>query len=169
MPAFDANGLEIPPPKEEDLEHICELGGQFDECCYYIEFHDESLDRQAISDGLGLVPTKAWNAGERHPIGNGKSGHTRIDKIGKWALKVEVVGATISDALLEFFLGCSAPLETWRELGLKWNGRVALVGKTTNWNREFSLSREVVGLIAERGLELIFDAYFYGKDADEPV
>jgi len=45
--------------------------------------------------------------------------------------------------------------------------RVALVGKAQNWNREFTLSREVVACIADRGLELNFDAYFYGDDADE--
>jgi hypothetical protein len=167
MTIFDANGLEIPLPKEEDLEHICELGGQFDECCYYIEFHDELLDREKISIELGLTPTNAWNAGERHVVGNGKSGRTRTDTIGKWSLKVDVTHGSISDALQEFFLGSTAPLETWRQLGIQWNGQVALVGKARNWNREFNLSREVVACISERGLNLNFDAYFYGVEIDE--
>lgn len=169
MPIFDANGLEIPSPKVEDLEHICELGGQFDECCFYIEFHDELLDREAISLGLALAPTTAWNAGERRPVRYGEIGRTRTDAIGKWSLKIAVTDQLISDALQNFFSEDAAEIETWRQLSARWNGRVALVGKAKNWNREFTLSNEVLACIAARGLNLNFDAYFYGEETDEAM
>ena len=158
MPTYDSDGLEIPQPKEEDLEFVSELGGEFDEARYYIEFYGESLEKDAISKALGIVPTIAYNAGERHPVGN--SGYTRIKKIGKWMLKVEVINGTMSDALKNFFSDNTMPLEIWCEMAKKWDGRVALVGNAKNWNREFSVSREVVQAIAERGLEINFDAYF---------
>lgn len=158
MPTYDSDGLEIPQPKEEDLEFVSELGGEFDEAQYYIEFYGESLVKDVISKALNIVPTIAYEAGERHPVGN--SGFTSIKKYGKWMLKVKVNDGTISDALKDFFDGNAASLELWKEFAGKWEGRVALVGNAKNWNREFTVSSEVVKAIAERGLEINFDAYF---------
>jgi len=167
MPAFSENSIAIIPPCVTDLERICELGGQFDECSFYVEFFDDCLDREVISSGLGLTPTSAWNAGEKHPVGNGQSGCTRIDDYGRWALKIPVTEGTISDAILLFFSTCQAPLGMWRELSERWNGRVSLVGHAKNWNREFSLSPQVVANIADRGLALNFDAYFPRENTDD--
>ena len=76
MPTFEADGSEIPTPSESDLEHICELGGQFDECAFYLEFFHDELRREEISARLGLNPTSAWNAAEPHtpPLSNGLDG-----------------------------------------------------------------------------------------------
>ena len=166
MPAFDSDGIEIPSPREEDVEVVLEIGGQFDDCSFYLEFFHESLDKEEISSALGLAPSQAWNTGEPHPIGNGSSGHTRVDDYGKWALKVPVKTVSISDALQEFLCSCSASTCVWRDLSLRWSGRIALVGRTRSWNREFSLSAEAVAAIADRGLKLNFDAYFCGDNAN---
>jgi hypothetical protein len=171
MPAFEADGSEIAPPSENELEHICELGGQFDECAFYLEFFHNDLSREEISTRLGLSPTIAWNAGEPHtpPLSNGRDGRKRVVGYGKWAVKVAVHQERIADSLRKFFGACSVAPEIWRELNGKWDGRIALVGHAKNWNREFSLPRDVVMLIAERGLAINFDAYFDQSESDEKV
>ena len=168
MPVFDPDGNEIlKQGPVGSLEHAYELGGQFERASFYLEFCHEDLSREEISSRLDLVPTQAWNAGERHPAPIGNSGITRTVDYGKWALNIDVGENDISDSLERFLLSCSAQPETWRELNKKWRGRIALVGHAKNWNREFSLSSQAVSLLAERGLSLNFDAYFEGADSDE--
>jgi hypothetical protein len=169
MPAFEADGSEIQPPAADELQHICELGGQFDECAFYLEFFHNDLRREEISARLGLNPTIAWNAGEPHtpPLSNGLDGRKRVVDYGKWAMKVTVKEERMSDSLTKFFGACWAAPEIWRELNEKWGGRIALVGHAKNWNREFSLPSDVVALIADRGLAINFDAYFDGPDSDD--
>ena len=165
MKLFDTLGNELPLPKPDGpLEHIAEIGGQFDECSFCIEFHHKALDRHAISSTLACQPTKAWNAGEPHPIGNGRSGKLREVDYGRWYLKVEVpADGNIGDEIKRFLSDNSAPATDWQKLALAWSGRIALVGHANNWNREFNLSSEVVAMLAERGLALNIDAYFDGK------
>jgi hypothetical protein len=161
---FDTEGNEeIPPPQpnEAGLEHICEIGGQFDECTIWIEFRSPTLDRETISNTLGLVPTKAWNQGERHTFGNEKGGKTRILDYGKWYLKIQVEEIEpVSEVLDRFFALNSATPDAWKVVCGKWNGCVSLVGYANNWNREFWLPNNIVLLIAERGLAINIDAYF---------
>ena len=80
MTAFDADGHEIKPVGE--LQHLCEMGGQFDEASATISVYSEQLDRHKVTSILGVQPTNAWNPGERHPIGN--RGVTRAVEWGKW-------------------------------------------------------------------------------------
>jgi hypothetical protein len=170
MPAFEADGSEIPIPQSEDLQAICEIGGQFDECSIYIQFIHKSLNRDEITERIGLTPKFAWNAGERHvpPLSNGRDGRTRILDYGRWTFKAPVKGQLISTAVQELIQCNSALPAVWRELSEKWDGRLSLVGRAKNWNREFILTREVVHLVSERGLGLVFDAYFESdKSADE--
>lgn len=171
MPAFEADGTEITPPNADELEHICELGGQFDKCSFYLEFLHKDLRREEISNKLRLDPTTAWNAGEPHtpPLSNGRDGRKRVVQYGKWAMKIEVKHEPVSDSLRRFFDACSVAPEVWRQLNEKWGGFIALVGHAKNWNREFALSRDVITLIAERGLAIKFDAYFDGDDSNGVV
>ena len=166
---FNADGTERPiQPAEqvEPLEFIAQLGGQFDECNFTLSFSHDALRREEISAVLSLSPTKAWNAGERHSVGINASGVTREVDWGLWCLRVEVESGEIGDALERFLQGVSAPVEEWRRLALMWNGTVALVGHTTNFNREFRLGAALLGLLAARGLGLTFDAYFEGGSED---
>lgn len=52
-----------------------------------------------------------------------------------------------------------------------YKGFPGLVNKSKNarWNRVFSLSSDVVALLAERGLAVNIDAYFDGPESDEEV
>lgn len=168
MKLFDSDGNELHPAAPVgELEHICQIGGQFDECSFCIEFEGESLDRHEISAALRLTPTKAWNAGERHAIGNGKTGKYREVPYGRRYLEVEVAAESIDDAIGRFLRQCPALPEVWRTLSAKWHGRIAMVGHASNWNREFNLSAATVRLLAEHGLSLNVDAYFDGE-TNEP-
>ncbi|MBW4619146.1 MAG: DUF4279 domain-containing protein [Cyanosarcina radialis HA8281-LM2] len=166
MQLFDSDGNEIPvpqPPPLEELTHMCELGGQFDECYVYIEFKASELDRESITSGLELNPTKAWNTGELHPIGK-KSGTMRILDYGKWFLKIDSTGTSVAETIAKIFASASQDLVTWRTLASKYDGHVSLVGYANNWNREFNLDLLTLSLVVERGLSLNIDAYFQDND-----
>jgi hypothetical protein len=166
---FDTEGNEISPPpqpNEADLEHICEIGGQFDECTIWIEFRSPTLDKETISNTLGLTPTKAWNPGEKHTFGNEKSGKIRMLNYGKWYLKMQVGAEPVAEILDQCFALSVATQDAWKTVSGKWNGCVSLVGYANNWNREFWLPNNVLLLIAERGLALNIDAYFTPNDKE---
>jgi len=76
---FDSDGNEIPSPKPVgEMSSIAEVGGKFDETAIVLYVFSESLSKERVTSLLGLQPTKAWNPGEQHPVGNGMSGKTKI-------------------------------------------------------------------------------------------
>lgn len=164
---FDSDGNELPrspTPRVEDLTHICEIGGQFDEYSIYIEFRAPSLDKDIVTSTIGLDPTEAWNAGEKRPWGNVKRGLMRADDFGKWFLKVDYANLPVDESIASIFASASQDVEAWKSISSAYEGRVALVGHASNWNREFSISVDNLSKIVERGLSLNIDAYF---DRDE--
>jgi len=167
MPAFNPDGTEIPAPKAEDLTVMCELGGQFDRCQISVSFIHADLDRGEISQALGISPKFAWNAGEPHvpPLSNGQDGRYRVLNYGRWFASIEVVDEPVAEALRRLLTTCPATPGTWTALAAKWSGRIALVGKTESWNREFHVPVDVLSLLVERGLPLMLDAYFYGFES----
>ncbi|WP_172205372.1 DUF4279 domain-containing protein [Niveibacterium sp. COAC-50] len=167
MQIFDADGNEVPQPpapRMEELTHICEIGGQFDACSIYVEFQSPNLDRDLITKTVGLNPTKAWNAGEKRPHGNGRSGLMRVDDIGKWCLRVDSSNLPVNESIANIFATASQDVEAWRSISSAYVGRVALVGHASNWNREFNISVDNLSKFVERGLSLSIDAYFDGYE-----
>lgn len=164
MPAFNPDGTEIPSPKEGDLTVMCELGGQFERCLISLSFDHANLDREEISQALGMSPKFAWNAGEPHvpPLSNGRDGRYRVLNYGRWFTSIEAVDEPAAEAMKRFLINSPATTAVWTALAAKWSGRIALVGKTESWNREFHLPPDVLSLLVERGLSLTLDAYFYG-------
>ena len=160
MPTYEADGTELTPPTEDQLVKVCELGGQFERFSFYVEFRSKSLDRKIISECLGLTPTRSWNAGEPHPVGKAELGRMRVLDYGKWSLRVDVDNEQASTVIVDFFAQCTASIDTWKRLSKDFDGCIALVGHTSNWNREFFLTAVATAAIAERGLGIWLDAYF---------
>ncbi len=164
---FDKNGKEIirEPIKFEDLEHIAEIGGNFEEFSVGINFYSENLDRDEITSLLGHSPTKAWNAGERHPMGN--SGRTRVTNWGKWYLSSERDSTDLNIKLKNLFEDLTDDLDKWRTLTSKYESWIDVAGYMNNWNRGFMVETDVLKLLSERNLKIYFDIYFDGEDDDE--
>ena len=166
---FDKDGNEITPkvPPMSDLVHIGELGGEFEECTVSISFYSENLDRHKITQMLGVDPTKAWNAGEKYPVGNEKSGKFMMQDWGQWILKSEVRDNNPENQTV-FLLGrCSQDLDLWKQLASEYDATLSITAYAHNWNRELRLSSNIMGMLAERGLELWIDAYF--EDEEEGI
>ena len=164
---FDENGKEIiqEPVKTEDLEVVAEIGGNFEEFTVGINFYSENLDREEITSLLGHNPTKAWNAGEKHPIGN--SNKTRITNWGKWYLNSERDATDLNIKLRNLINDLTCDLEKWRNLTSKYESWVDVAGYMNNWNRGFMVETDVLKLLSDRNLKIYFDIYFNGEDDDE--
>ncbi len=85
MKIYNADGTEADIPLEPCGEVIAEIGGWFDETSVTLSVFPKDIDRQRVTELLGVEPTKAWNPNERHTIGF--RGQTRIVDWGKWYLE----------------------------------------------------------------------------------
>jgi hypothetical protein len=161
---FDENGIErFPEPVNMDkLEYLGEVGGTLEESSVGINFTSEKLDRQEITDQLGVQPTKAWNPGEKHPIGN--KGHTRITDWGMWYYTDERDSLDLNDKLIELLGNLNHDLSVWKELTEKYDAWIDVAGYMRNWTRGFSLKSEVMQLLVERNLEIVFDVYYESSE-----
>ena len=166
---FDADGNEITPPPGPvgELQHICEIGGEFDETSVTLSVYSENLDRDEVTQLLGVQPTKAWNPGERHPIGNGRSGKTRIVEWGKWWLTIDQNRNPVEPKIRKLLQQCTSDLDTWHKLASKYDIWLTIAAHLDNWNRELDLAPDILQLLSERRLKLKVDVYFDG-DEDEP-
>ena len=164
---FDENGNEIirEPVNYDDLECIAEVGGNFEEFSVRVNFYSENLDREEITSLLGHNPTKAWNTGERHPMGN--AGRTRITNWGKWYLSSERDSIDVNIKLKNLFELLTDDLDKWQKLTSKYECWVDIAGYMKNWNRGFILEVDVMKLLSDRNLSIAFDIYYYGDDDNE--
>lgn len=157
---FDENGKEIirEPVNPDDMEHIAEIGGGFEEFSVGINLYSEHLDRHEITSLIGAEPTKSWNPSERHPIGN--SNKTRITDWGKWYLTSERDSKDLNQKVYELLTSLTKDLDKWRLLTSKYETWVDVAGYMGNWNRGFTLKPETMKLLTERNLEVVFDIYY---------
>ncbi|WP_215226690.1 DUF4279 domain-containing protein [Echinicola shivajiensis] len=165
---FDENGNEIirKPIDLEEVEPIAEIGGTFEEFSVGLNFYSEKLDKAEITRLIGAEPTKSWNPGESHPIGNSKK--TRITDWGKWYLISKRDNTDLNIKLKELLGSLTSDLEKWKLLTSKYDAWIDVAGYMENWNRGFTLQSEVMKMLSDRNLEIIFDIYYDG-DKDEDV
>ena len=141
-----------------------EVGGAFDETAIILTVFSESLDKDRVTELLDLKPTKAWNPGERHPVGNGKSGRTKITDWGKWWYESERNHEPVEPKIFKLFNHATNDLEVWRMLSSEHKIWLTVSAHLDNWNRELSLSPSILKMISERHLELNVDVYFDGEE-----
>jgi len=163
---FDETGKEIirEPVNMDDTEVIAEVGGGFDEFSVGINFYSENLDREEITDLLGVHPTKSWNPGEMHKIGNGR--RSRITDWGKWYLSTKRDSVDVNEKLISLIESMTKDLEAWKHLTDKYESWVDVAGYMDNWNRGFRFKPEVMKALSERNLEVVFDIYYDGDEEE---
>ena len=161
---FDSKGNDITPsiPDISEMEYVCTMGGEFDETLITLSVYAENLDRDEITKTLGVEPTTAWNPGERHLLGNGKSGKTRITDWGKWCLKTGRNRNPVEPKIRKIFQLCTSDLNSWHTIASKYEIWLTIIAYLDNWNRELDLAPDILQLIAERQLQLKVDVYFNG-------
>jgi len=164
---FDENGKEIirEPVNPNEMEHIAEIGGTFEEFSVGVNFYSKKLDRQEITKLIGVEPTKSWDPGERHPVGNSK--RTRITDWGKWYLTTKRDNTDLNIKLKDLLDSLTSDLENWRILTSKYETWVDVAGYMENWNRGFTLKPEIMKMLSDRNLEIVFDIYYEEEDDDE--
>jgi hypothetical protein len=163
---FDEKGIELKPVSVEGLEQIGEIGGKPEKTSVTISVYSEELDKDKVSELLGVSPTKAWNPRERHSSGGKQNKKTRILEWGKWYLSTETNDDPLDAKIENLFALCAPNLETWKWLSEEYETWLTIVGHINNWNREVHLSRKTLKLITDRSLDLVFDIYF-DTDDDE--
>jgi len=156
---FDENDNEIIRENinSEEMVHIAEIGGRFEEFSVGLNFYSKSLNQIEITECLGAKPSKALNPNEKHPIGNGKN--SRITNWGKWYFTSKRDKTDLNIKLEELLGKFTNDLEKWKILTSKYESWIDVAGYMDNWNRGFSLKPEIMKLIAERNLEIVFDIY----------
>jgi len=164
---FDENGKEIirEPVNLDETEHIAEIGGTFEEFSVGLNFYSEKLNREEITRLIGAEPTKAWNPGEHYPIGNTKK--TRITDWGKWYLTSERDNTDLNIKLNVLLNKFTNDLEKWKKLTSKYESWIDVAGYMENWNRGFTLKPEIMKMLSDRNLEIVFDIYFDGEVDNE--
>lgn len=163
---FDENGKEIirEPLNLDQTEHIAEVGGVFEEFSVGIEFYSKTLDRQEITKLLDAEPTKSWNPNERHAVGN--SNKTRITDWGKWYLSSEQDKTDLNLKLKDLLGRLTEDLENWKTLTSKYETCISIAGYMKNWNREFILNPDIMKMLSDRNLKIVFDIYYYGNEEE---
>ena len=161
---FDENGDEIikEPVNIDDTEHIAEIGGTFEVFSVGINFYSERLDKDEITKLIGIQPTKAWNQGERHQVGNSKK--SRITDYGKWYFTSKRDSTDLNVKLKALLDSLTSDLEIWNLLTTKYEAWIDIAGYMKNWNRGFSLKPEILKMISDRNIEIVFDLYYDGDD-----
>jgi hypothetical protein len=164
---FDEKGKEIirEPVNLDETEHIAEVGGSFEEFSVGINFYSENLDKDEITKLIGAEPTKSWNPGERHPIGNSQK--TRITDWGKWYLTTERDSKDLNQKISELLDDLTTDLNIWKMLTSKYEAWIDVAGYMENWNRGFILKPETMKLLTERNLEVAFDIYYDPDEAED--
>jgi len=164
---YNADGTEANLTPDPNAEVVAEVGSGFDETSVTLSVFPKDIDRQRVTELLGVEPTKAWNPNERHTIGF--HGRTRIVDWGKWYLRgdgysnAESVNTKI-ESLLE---KCTKVLENWRVLANDSEIIISVSAHLKNWNRELNLSSRTLQMLSERNIALNIDVYFWEEDESQ--
>ena len=117
----------------------------------------DTLDPEAVTAMLGAKPTYACRKGD---VETTKRGRQIVCRTGLWKLSVpdsepEAIDAQVASLLAQL----SADLATWQHLGQAFEVDLFCGLFMNDTNEGFSLSVATLKALAERGIEIGFDAY----------
>ncbi|ESU24559.1 hypothetical protein FLJC2902T_31990 [Flavobacterium limnosediminis JC2902] len=161
---FDENGKEIIKERAnlDESECVAEIGGIFEEFSVGVNFYSNKLNKQEITELLGVEPTKSWNPNERHSVGN--SNKTRITNWGKWYLSSKRDKTDLNVKLTNLLQSLTTDLDKWKILTSKYEAWIDVAGYMENWNRGFTLNPEIMKMLSDRNLKIEFDIYYYSTE-----
>jgi len=142
--------------KNHKTGQFARMGGSFNRAFFLLEMFGDDLDPQAISDTLGITPTKSCRKGDMRPKGS------QYYKTGIWVLESDEILLSDDNAGDSQFQKWLATLPDdmaiWQSL-CKYEPQVRLVLYTDQWNAEFRLRPAAANELSRRCLEMIIDPY----------
>lgn len=154
----------IPDSPQGEMEKICTMGTPFSESSIALCAYSPSLSKDRVTERLCVQPTSAWNPGEPHLVGNGKNAGERVDAWGKWILSSARDSEEIEKKVLELLSLCTTDLDRWVAITGDYQVWLEICVDMSDWNHELLLSSRLLNMLAERKLELKFDAFYVGEE-----
>lgn len=142
--------------KDHKTGLFARMGGSFSRAFFLLEIYRDDLDPQAITDVLGISPTKSYRKGDERPKGS------QYYRTGGWILdsgEQQLADDDGGDKRLQDWLA-SLPSDAtiWKSLQ-SYEPRVRLVLYTDQMNAEFRLRPLAANELSKRGLTLLIDPY----------
>jgi hypothetical protein len=128
----------------------------------FIRIHEFDCTLEEITSKLQLKPTNGWLKGDLIP--NRKQPIYR--KQSTWELKAAVPADSPVEIHIEFLLNAIEPIkDVFKSLTSKYEGELAIVSHIReDFNPGMHFNTTLVKRVAELGLEIDFDLYFYPAD-----
>jgi len=151
--------MEDKTPRNRQPYVLFEAGGMVDESRVSLAIYGDDLDPDALSTMLKCAPSRS------HRKGDSRSHTSSPFRTGAWILTVEGRAPRgpneLIDELLERF-----PVDAlfWQSLTERYQVSVQVGIHTGGWNQGFDLPPGTVTALAQRGIGIGFDLYFYGDD-----
>jgi hypothetical protein len=138
---------------------VAEVGGMVDETRVSLAIYGDELDPDALSTELRCVPSRSHRKGDR------RSQTSPPFRTGAWILSVEGRAPRGPSELIDELLA-RFPVDGmfWRTLTEKYQVSVRVGIHTGGWNRGFDFPLGAVTSLAQRGIGVGFDLYFYGDE-----
>jgi len=132
------------------------MGGSFSRAFFSLEMFGDDLDPQAISETLGIAPTKSYRKDDARPRGS------QFYRTGGWILDSGEIRLSDDNAgdehFLEWLISLPSDATVWESL-TRYKPQVRLVLYTDQMNAEFKLQPNAANELSRRGLEMIIDPY----------
>ncbi len=128
----------------------------------FVRIHEFDCSLEEISSKLQLKPTNGWLKGELIP--NRKQPVYR--KQSTWELKASVSSDSPVETHVESLLSVIEPVkEVFKALVSKYEGELSIVSHIReDFNPGMHFDSTLIKRVAELGLEIDFDLYFYPED-----
>ncbi|SRR5579885_484625 len=140
---------------------LIRVGGPIDGCSASLRVFGDDLDPDTVTAVLGSVPTEACRKGDVTRL----KVTTRVERQGKWLLRIEHRTGTTLEAVIDELLDrVTGDLSVWADLTARFEVDLFCGLQMNEWNRGLRLSPETLKRVAERGLELGLDIYYVGED-----
>lgn len=139
-----------------DSHSVGTVGGSVDQVNVSLAIYAHDLDPDIVTALIGRPPTRAHRKGDVR----GKS----VARIGGWFLTEDGRSPQTVDEIVHRLLEkLPQELGVWRDLATRYDVQLLFGSHVLNWNRGFSLPKELLQRLASMELSLDFDIY-----ADEP-
>ena len=130
-------------------------------CYAYFSAYGDDLDPLALTQELGIAPTRAWRKGDLDP-------RRRERRTGQWSLYSRLAKtAELEEHLNDVLLQLDANAQAFASVAERFNGTLQLVGNFNDIGAGLNLPKSVVTRLAFYGLELDLDSYYLYSDQRE--
>ena len=135
---------------------LATVGGSVDQVSVSLAIYADDLEPETVTSLIGCSPTRAHRKGDRRG--------TTVARIGGWFMTENgTAPETVDEVVGRLLEKLPDDTELWRQLATRYDLQLRLGLHVLNWNRGFSLPKELLQRLARMELSLDFDIY-----ADEP-